>query len=75
MSTRAGTIHIGQGKYKRDFGPIDPTLETIGHSRAYLHHLYRVKEPPFAMLASQHNLHFMGALVAELREKIAADEI
>ena len=46
MSTRAGTIHIGQGKYKRDFGPIDPTLETIGHSRAYLHHLYRVKERP-----------------------------
>ena len=46
LSTRAGTIHIGQGKYKRDFGPIDPTLETIGHSRAYLHHLYRVKERP-----------------------------
>ena len=40
-----------------------------------LHHLYRVKEPLFAMLASQHNLHFMGALVAELREKIAADDI
>ena len=75
LNTRAGKIHIGQGKYKSDFGPIDPTLETIGHSRAYLHHLYRVKEPLFTMLASQHNLQYMGALVAELREQIAADEI
>ena len=75
LNTRAGTIHIGQGKYKSDFGPIDPTLETIGHSRAYLHHLFRVKEPLFTMLASQHNLQYMGALVAELREQIAADEI
>ena len=30
-------------KYKNDFGPVDPLLPTIGHSRAYLHHLYRVK--------------------------------
>ena len=75
LNTRAGKIHIGQGKYKSDFGPIDPTLETIGHSRAYLHHLFRVKEPLFTMLASQHNLQYMGALVAELREQIAADEI
>ena len=75
LNTRAGKIHIGQGKYKSDFGPVDPTLETIGHSRAYLHHLYRVKEPLFTTLASQHNLQYMGALVAELREQIAADEV
>ena len=75
MLTRDGKVHIGQGKYRKDFGPIDPTLETIGYSRAYLHHLYRVHEPLFTMLASQHNLHYMGALVAELRERIAADDI
>ena len=43
LYSRAGPVHIGQGKYKNDFGPVDPLLPTIGHSRAYLHHLYRVK--------------------------------
>ena len=75
LLTRAGKIHIGQGRYKNDFGPIDPTLDSISHSRAYLHHLYRVHEPLYTMLASQHNLHYMGALAAELRERIAADDI
>ena len=75
MSTRAGTIHIGQGKYKRDFGPIDPTLETIGHSRAYLHHLWRAKEPAVHGLLTLHNIKFMMDLMAELRGQIWRDEI
>ena len=75
LYTRGGTVNIGQGKYRADFGPIDPTLPTIEHSRAYLHHLYRVREPLFQTLASLHNLMYMGALTKELCERIAADDI
>ena len=75
LYTRGGTVNIGQGKYRADFGPIDPSLPTIEHSRAYLHHLYRVREPLYQTLASLHNLMFMGALTKEMRERIAADDI
>ena len=64
-----------QLKFGDDFGPIDPDCETIPHSRAYLHHLFKQHEPLFMTLASQHNLIFMNKLMADIRRKILADEI
>ena len=60
---------------KTDYGPIDPDLPTIPHSRAYLHHLCKQNEPLFATLASQHNLISMNTLMADLRRRILNDEI
>ena len=75
LYSRAGPVHIGQGKYKNDFGPVDPLLPTIGHSRAYLHHLRRMHEPLYETLASMHNLRFMTHTMAEIRERIRSDDL
>ena len=75
LLTRGGMLHIGQGKYRSQFGPIDPAMPTIECSRAYLHHLYRMKEPLYQTLASMHNVRYMMTLMADLRERIRADEL
>merc|ERR1711879_1023953 len=82
LLTRDGVMHIGQGKYKNQFVPVDPTMPWDFEdptwncmTRAYLHHLLRKKEPLFYSLASMHNVRFMQTLMAEMREKIMADEI
>ena len=75
LLTREGPVHIKQGKYKRDWGPIDPTLHTVDASRAYLHHLARMREPLFEVLASLHNVYLMNLLFAEMRERILADDL
>ncbi len=43
-----------------------------GHTRAYLHYLARAKEPSGARLVTLHNLTFMAALMAGIRDAIAA---
>ena len=43
------------------------------HSRAYLHHLIKVREPLGWQLLGQHNLHFYHRLMRDLRESILAD--
>ncbi len=43
------------------------------HSRAYLHHLIKVREPLGWQLLGQHNLHFYHHLMREMRESILAD--
>lgn len=83
MLTRNGPLHIGQGKYKRDWQPIDPDAPWSGTalgegpsvSRAYLHHLRVMREPLYDTLASMHNLRHMLGLMAELRAKILNDDI
>jgi len=75
LLTRDGVINIGQGKYRSQFGPIDPTRHTIDASRAYLHHLYKAHEPVYETLASMHNVLHMNQLMAEMRERILQDDI
>ena len=47
----------------------------FGVSRAYLHHLRRMREPLYETLASMHNVRFMTHLMGELRQRILNDEI
>jgi len=75
LLSRAGPLKIKQTRFLDDFGPIDPELETIPHSRAYVHHLFKQHEPLYSTLASQHNLIFMNKLMADLRQRILNDEI
>lgn len=75
LMTRAGQIRISQVKHANDLGPIDPQTRTIPQSRSYLHHLYKQHEPIYTTLASLHNIRYMHALTARLREGILNDEI
>jgi queuine tRNA-ribosyltransferase len=43
---------------------------TSGYSRAYLRHLFTLKEHSYARLLTLHNLAFYGALLAEARRRI-----
>ncbi len=43
------------------------------HSRAYLHHLIKVREPLGWQLLGQHNLHFYHRLMREVRQSILED--
>jgi queuine tRNA-ribosyltransferase len=56
--------------------PLDPDCDCPTcprHSRAYLHHLIKVREPLGWQLLGQHNLHFYHRLMREMRESILAD--
>lgn len=75
LLTSDGPLKIKSVRYASDYGPIDPKLPTIAHSRSYLHHLFKQHEPLFMTLASQHNLIFMNKLMADLRRRILADEV
>lgn len=73
-------LRLRSGKFKRDAGPIDPACRcpvcfgrdgaSTGHSRAYLHHLFKAKEATGPALASLHNLFAMVRYTENLRERI-----
>ena len=73
LYTSNGVIHIKNLKWKNDFSPIDSesTVETSRlHSKAYLRHLFQVKELLAGQLATLHNLGFYLWLVQESRKQI-----
>ena len=74
MTTR-GMLKLTQTSHSTDFGPIDAECPSIPHSRAYLHHLLKAREPLYFSLASLHNLIFMNTTMQRVREKILRDEI
>lgn len=66
-------LDIIQKKWATDPSPIDAmcTCYTCKHfSRAYLHHLFRVRELLGYRLATIHNLHFILSLTGEIRNAI-----
>jgi queuine tRNA-ribosyltransferase len=62
--TSKGNLDLGKSKFKEDFKPIDSKCECEGckHSKAYIHHLIKIKEPLGKRLMSLHNLEFMKNL-------------
>lgn len=72
--TRLGYEHlnVNNARYESDFKPInkDSKLSSLKvHTRAYLHHLFRLNEPLGQNLASLNNLEFYMRLMKGLREK------
>ncbi len=61
-----GIRNLRNARYQNDFTPIPPN----GYSRAYLHHLFRVKDPLALVLTTEANLHFFLSLVQAAREAI-----
>jgi queuine tRNA-ribosyltransferase len=74
--TWRGRVNIKQLRNRTERGPIDPTCDgpccTSGYSRGYLRHLFMAGEVLAARVLTLHNLHFVGALMAGLREAIRA---
>ncbi|MCC6196569.1 MAG: tRNA guanosine(34) transglycosylase Tgt [Burkholderiales bacterium] len=75
LFTRFGDIKIRNARHRADTQPLDDTCACYtcrNFSRGYLHHLQRVNEILGARLATIHNLFYYHALMAELRDAVAA---
>jgi queuine tRNA-ribosyltransferase len=72
-----GTINLNQEKYQFDQKPIDPDCLCFAcqhHSRAFLRHLFKVKEPLAARLTTLHNLFFYTQLMKKIRNSIKSQQ-
>jgi queuine tRNA-ribosyltransferase len=75
LFTSEGVVKLRNARYRDDTAPPDAQCAcyTCRHfTRAYLHHLQRVNEMLGSRLNTIHNLHHYQALMAGLREAIAA---
>ncbi len=71
--TSNGKIYIDGLKYQHDFNPIEEkckchTCQT--YTKAYIHHLMKIKEPAAKRLMSIHNLYFVLQLVENAKQNI-----
>jgi len=74
LFTESGRVSIKQARYARDERPIDPNCAcpVCGrYSRAYLHHLYNVKEMLASRLNTMHNLWYFSDFMRQMRAAIA----
>ncbi len=73
LFTRKGIVVIDQLRYSEDFSPIEEGCECHtcqDYTKAYVHHLIKVKEPIGKRLLSIHNTYFMQKLLSDIREAI-----
>lgn len=64
-------VYIDKGKYAQDFSPLDSSCDChtcTNHTKAYLHHLFKIKDGLAWQLASLHNLRFYARLMDQLRQ-------
>ena len=76
LYTSQGIINIKNAKWKEDHSAIDAELicpTSNRHSKAYLRHLFNVKESLGLQIASIHNLTFYLWLMGEARSHILND--
>jgi queuine tRNA-ribosyltransferase len=75
LFTSFGRVLIRNARYARDERPIDPACACPvckRYTRAYLHHLYLVKEMLGVRLNTIHNLYFYAGLMEQIRQAIAS---
>ncbi|OGJ37230.1 MAG: hypothetical protein A2383_03395 [Candidatus Pacebacteria bacterium RIFOXYB1_FULL_39_46] len=63
-------LYLDRGKYATDFSPVNqycacPVCQN--HTKAYLHHLFKIKDGLAYQLASAHNLHFYAQVMKNLK--------
>jgi queuine tRNA-ribosyltransferase len=68
---KSSFLYIEDERYARDDSPLDPALGEAGPSRAYLHHLFKIKDSAAERLATKHNLRFYARLIEQLRDAAA----
>jgi len=74
LFTSFGRVLIKQARYQRDEAPVDPTCGCpvcARYSRAYLHHLYNVKEMLASRLNTLHNLWYFSDFMRRMRRAIS----
>jgi queuine tRNA-ribosyltransferase len=74
LFTSFGRVVIKQARYVRDDQPIDPACGCpvcARYSRAYLHHLFQMKEMMSSRLNTIHNLWYFADLMGQVRSAIA----
>jgi tRNA-guanine transglycosylase len=70
---RTYQLDLTKVEYADDMSPIDSTCTCVACqtvSRAYLHHLFKVRELSSYRYATIHNIHFIQSLVADIRTAI-----
>lgn len=75
VHTNSGSFNIRNVQYELDERPLDESCDCLTcstYSRAYLRHLFRMKEVTGLRLLSIHNLRFLVALMAAARIAIEA---
>ena len=72
LFTSEGSINIKNKKWEKDFSPIDINLDhySSNFSKAYLRHLFNIKEVLGLRLATIHNLSYYMNLMEEIRNNI-----
>jgi queuine tRNA-ribosyltransferase len=73
LYTKEGRINIEKAEYAKDFSKIEDDCKCYtcaNYTKAYLTHLFRVKEMLASTLASIHNLYFIVNLVKNIRQSI-----
>ncbi|HEX2056238.1 MAG TPA: tRNA guanosine(34) transglycosylase Tgt, partial [Nitrospiraceae bacterium] len=76
LFTATGRVLIKQARYVRDEAPVDEACRCPvcrRYSRAYLHHVFTVKEMLGARLNTLHNLWFFADLMRRIRHAIRDD--
>ncbi len=76
--TRRGALNLRNARHKEDPRALDPDCGCAtcrGHSRAYLHHLFRAEEMLGPILLTRHNLYYYQELMASLRGAIEAGKL
>ena len=71
-----GIVRLRRSPYKFNDVPIDEDCSCYtckNYTRAYLHHLTKATEGLGWHMITQHNLHFYGELMAEMRQHIIND--
>jgi len=73
LFTRSGVVNITNERYKDDFTPVDEECDCYtcyNYTRAYLRHLFMVKEILGLQLATLHNLSYYQWVVRSARQAI-----
>ncbi len=76
VMTASGDLNIRNQKYEFDTGSLDNSCDCLActsYSRAYLRHLFRMKEISAMRLLSIHNLSYLTGLMRDARSAISAD--
>ncbi|MCP4129758.1 MAG: tRNA guanosine(34) transglycosylase Tgt [bacterium] len=73
LYTSHGRVNIKAARYEKDFTSLDEQCGCYvcrNYTRAYLRHLFRVKEIASLIYNTYHNLYFMKSFMDEVRESI-----
>jgi len=77
LFTSFGKLNIRNEKYKNDFNTIDENCNCStcqNYTRAYLRHLFNIKEVLGLRLATIHNLYYYLNLMEQMRDHITAGD-